>query len=54
MTATKQQRGVQAQPLNVRIAPELIDWIRTYAREQGISVNMAVAQAIRTFQDSRI
>ena len=54
MTAQRQQRGVQAQPMNVRIAPELIEWLRDYARSQSppISINMAAAQAIEALRSS--
>lgn len=52
MTAQRQQRGVQAQPLNVRVSPELIDWLRQYARSQSppISLNLAAAQAIEALK----
>lgn len=52
MTAQRQQRGVQIQPLNVRVPAELIDWLRTYARSQSppISLNMAATQAIESFK----
>lgn len=51
MTATRQQRGVELAVLSVRILPDLIEWLRQYARSEGISVNMAAARAILAFKD---
>ena len=51
MTATT--RTGQAGPLiqvGYRLPPELVDWLRTYAAERSMSVNLAVAEAIRQMQ----
>lgn len=51
--ATRQQRStVPPEPLNVRVAPDLIAWLRDYARSQSppISLNMAAAQAIEALR----
>lgn len=54
MTTTRQQRGVRTSVLNVRIQEELVDWLREFARREGISLNMAAAQAIQHYQDSTV
>ena len=51
MTATT--RTGQAGPLiqvGYRLPPELVQWLRTYAAKRSMSVNLAVADAIRQMQ----
>ena len=54
MSATRQQRGVQVAPLNVRVPEDLIAWLRDYARSQKppISLNMAATLAIEALKST--
>lgn len=50
-SAARQPRGQDYRRLGVRIRADLIDWIRLYASQKGITVNMAVALALERFRN---
>lgn len=51
--ATRQQRGLTLEQTMVRIPSELLDWLREYAREKGISNSMATTHALEAFKETQ-
>ena len=51
MPSTLQQSITGAKvKLTIPLPEELVDWLRTYASQHSMSVNLAVADAIRQMQ----
>lgn len=50
-SAARQPRGQDYRQLGVRIRADLIDWVRLYASQKGVTANMAVALALERFRN---